>query len=424
MLAACFRQTANRSHTAQATQLCRGLIAQRRLESTHKPAKEHSISLSARKLNIPWQDGKTSSFHHIWLRDHCRSKSCFHPVTHQRLLDTSLLPRDIAPTNVEQGEEGLTLTWPDAHQSYFSYDWLHRHSYSPKFPRPDALEAPQHFWGSEIKESLPTIAYDDIMASDEGVGRWLTQIHTYGFSLVDGTPIDPAATQALLERIAFIRQTHYGGFYDFTADLAHGDLAYTNVALPPHNDTTYFSDPAGLQMFHLLAFDGTGGESLLVDGFKAAKQLRQDHPKAYSTLSRVRVPTHSAGDVDKCITPSIGGGAFPILNHDPATGLLSQVRYNNEDRSTMTSFTDDREVEDFYEALQVWHTLLVSPAMMLQFPMKPGQALIFDNWRVLHGRTQFDATKRRICGGYISMDDYQSRRKLTTRGREAVMFDL
>jgi trimethyllysine dioxygenase len=286
------------------------------------------------------------------------------------------------------------------------------------------LEVQQHFWGSEIKEALPTIAYEDIMASDEGVGRWLTQIHTYGFSLVDGTPIDPDKTQSLLERIAFIRQTHYGGFYDFTADLAHGDLAYTNIALPPHNDTTYFSDPAGLQMFHLLEFDGTGGESLLVDGFKAAKQLRQDHSKAYSTLSRVRVPTHSAGDIDKCITPSIGGGAFPILNHDPATGLLSQVRYNNEDRSTMTTFTDDRELEEFYEALQIWHALLVSKEMMLQFPMKPGQALIFDNWRVLHGRTAFDATKRRICGGYVNMDDYQSRRRLTTRGRDAVMFDL
>jgi trimethyllysine dioxygenase len=58
---------------------------------------------------------------------------------------------------------------------------------------------------------------------------------------------DPSATEELLKSIAFIRETHYGGFYDFTADLASKDTAYTNIALEAHTDTTYFSDPAGLQ---------------------------------------------------------------------------------------------------------------------------------------------------------------------------------
>lgn len=31
-----------------------------------------------------------------------------------------------------------------------------------------------------------------------------------------------------------------GGFWDFTANLKHGDTAYTNVALKAHTDTTYF----------------------------------------------------------------------------------------------------------------------------------------------------------------------------------------
>lgn len=31
-----------------------------------------------------------------------------------------------------------------------------------------------------------------------------------------------------------------GGFWDFTADLAHGDTAYTNLALKAHTDSTYF----------------------------------------------------------------------------------------------------------------------------------------------------------------------------------------
>ena len=38
------------------------------------------------------------------------------------------------------------------------------------------------------------------------------------------------ATKSLVERISFIRETHYGSFWDFTSDLAHGDTAYV-VAL-------------------------------------------------------------------------------------------------------------------------------------------------------------------------------------------------
>lgn len=35
-----------------------------------------------------------------------------------------------------------------------------------------------------------------------------------------------------------------GGFWDFTADLAHGDTAYTNLALKAHTDNTYFVSPS------------------------------------------------------------------------------------------------------------------------------------------------------------------------------------
>lgn len=53
-----------------------------------------------------------------------------------------------------------------------------------------------------------------------------------GFAFVTGVPTDSAeATKKLLEKIAFIRETHYGGFYDFVPDLAHADTAYTTQAL-------------------------------------------------------------------------------------------------------------------------------------------------------------------------------------------------
>ena len=34
----------------------------------------------------------------------------------------------------------------------------------------------------------------------------------------------------MAERVAYIRMTIFGGYYDFTADLAHKDTAYTSMA--------------------------------------------------------------------------------------------------------------------------------------------------------------------------------------------------
>jgi hypothetical protein len=68
---------------------------------------------------------------------------------------------------------------------------------------------------------------------------------TYGFSFVHKVPPFPEQTRKLAERIAFIRETHYGNFWDFTPNMEHADTAYSTMALAAHTDTTYFSDPIG-----------------------------------------------------------------------------------------------------------------------------------------------------------------------------------
>jgi trimethyllysine dioxygenase len=69
---------------------------------------------------------------------------------------------------------------------------------------------------------------------------------------------------------------------------------------------------------------GTGGASLLVDGFYAASLLRELAPDAYDVLSRVRVPAHAAGEAQELYRPWPTTG-FPVLGHG-ARGELCQVR--------------------------------------------------------------------------------------------------
>jgi trimethyllysine dioxygenase len=255
------------------------------------------------------------------------------------------------------------------------------------------------------------------LKSDDGVADWTAKIEKYGFCFVNGVPVNPESTEKLLCRIAFIRTTHYGKFWDFTSNLAKADLAYTTMKLDAHTDTTYFTDPVGLQLLHLLEFDGVGGESLLVDGFRAARILREEDPTAYRILSHIGIPSHSAGNNDIFIQPSTTN---PILTHNLNTGQLGQIRWNNSDRSTMDQWNNADDVPLFYDAIRKWNEILSRKDGELWTQLRPGRALIFDNWRVLHGRSAFSG-HRRLCGGYINRDDYVSRLRLTNLGRDGIL---
>jgi len=255
------------------------------------------------------------------------------------------------------------------------------------------------------------------------VGEWTEKIRQYGFCYVDGCPVSPERTQKLLERIAFIRVTHYGGFYDFTADLTMKDTAYTNLALPAHTDTTYFTDPAGLQMFHCLSHThGSGGVSLLVDGFNAASILQKESPSAYDILAKMPISWHASGNEGITITPA---KKMPVLNFqevgEKKVPTLMQARWNNDDRGVVAlAEHQGMGAEKWYAAARKWNDILRRSDMEYWAKLKPGRPLIFDNWRVLHGRSAFTG-KRRICGGYVNHDDYISRWRNTNFSRDEVL---
>ncbi|KAI4126679.1 MAG: hypothetical protein LQ347_004862, partial [Umbilicaria vellea] len=182
-------------------------------------------------------------------------------------------------------------------------------------------------------------------------------------------------------------------FWDFTSDLSSADTAYTTLALAAHTDTTYFTDPCGLQLFHLLSHtDGSGGASLLVDAFNAAATLKLEAPDAYEVLSTVTVPAHASGNEDVSIRPA---RAFPVLNHDRETGRLVQVRWNNDDRGTLCG--DQGRIGDWYLAARIWVDILRRERSEYWEQLRPGRPLserfssysytvvltlaVFDNWR-------------------------------------------
>ncbi|KAI8099141.1 trimethyllysine dioxygenase [Halteromyces radiatus] len=401
---------------------------------THVLSKRYysaAITHHARQLDItlPIENNKgktTYSLPYFWLRDHCRCPSCYHSVTRQRLVNTFGLDRDIRPSSVTW-EDGLHVVWPDGHKSHYAHDWIstHGHQINEQVWK-DAL-APteqQRLWQADtlLSSSLTDrLTFEQVMETKQGVTEWLHRLERDGIAFVEDVPTTLEATETLARRLCFLRETHYSkGMWSFTADLAHADTAYTQLALGAHTDNTYFTEPSGLQMFHKLEFQGQGGDSLFVDGFAVAEQLKIKDPEAYATLTTTRIPTHSAGDENVLIVPT--PRAYPILNHDPLTGDLYQIRYNNDDRSTLNHLSPT-ELDRFYDALFSWQKLLTDKTNEYWDPLPPGRVVTFDNWRVLHGRSAFTG-HRRICGAYFPWDDYKSRARtlrLSTNEKNRVL---
>ncbi|KAI1342059.1 trimethyllysine dioxygenase [Xylariaceae sp. FL0016] len=328
------------------------------------------------------------------------------------------------PTQIEPTHDGLNIQWSGStHHSFYSWDFLMSYL---KSDRPGSEDLTTKYFGSE--------GHNDSFVSSEGfytneaeaVGRLTHLIRHNGFAFVTDVSTESAEhTETLLEKIAFIRQTHYGGFYDFIPDLALADTAYTNIALPAHTDTTYFTDPAGLQAFHLLSHKdpeaertpgaSLGGQSLLVDGYGAAEILRSEDSKAFDVLSRVKLPWHASGNQGITISPD---KLYPVLEINEDNGKVHRVRWNNDDRGVVP-FNPWYQPDEWYKAARKWNEILRRKSVEYWFQLKPGNLLIFDNWRVLHGRAAFTGI-RRICGAYINRDDFISRWRNTNYPREEI----
>uniref|UniRef100_A0A4W3HG57 Trimethyllysine dioxygenase, mitochondrial n=2 Tax=Callorhinchus milii TaxID=7868 RepID=A0A4W3HG57_CALMI len=336
---------------------------------------------------------------YVWLRDHCRSPSCYNTKTNQRSLDTAQVDLTIKPSEIRSDKDTIYITWPDKHMTKYGLSWLAKHSFEGQkdYVQPSVL------WNAAIYKDaqMPYVTYNGLMDSVDEFKKFLEAFLLYGFSVVDEVPASIEATEAVALRIGIIRESIYGRMWDFTSDFSRGDTAYTKVALDRHVDTTYFQEPCGVQLFHCLRHDGTGGRTLLVDGFNAAENIRKENPDHFDVLTKVPIKHEYIENVADYHNHMIGVG--PVLNIYPWNNELYMIRYNNYDRAVINTVPYD-VVHQWYVAHRALTTELRKPENEIWVKLKPGKILFVDNWRVLHGREAFTGY-RRLCGCYLTRDD-------------------
>src|SRR5262249_34744979 len=151
---------------------------------------------------------------------------------------------------------------------------------------------------------------------------WLEGYHAHGFGLLRNVPTRPGMVAEVGDRLGFVRTTNYGKLFDVISEPDPNNLANTALGLGVHSDNPYRDPTPGVQLLHCLVSDAPGGDSLLVDGFAAAEQLRKDAPAAFDLLARVPASFRFA-DKDADLQ-----ARTPLISVD-FEGRITAVHFNN-----------------------------------------------------------------------------------------------
>jgi len=331
------------------------------------------------------------------LRDNCRCSDCFHEISQQRLFDSGDVDVSIRPTSVSVDGDLLHVLWPDGHRGILNIAEI----VAAHTPPPRATSR-RTMWSADTwrEQSLPRVDFASVH-NESGLVQALQHLRRFGFVMVDNVPPTPKDTQDLALRLGVTRQTIFGDVWDFTCDWAASDTAYSTLAIGPHTDGTYYTDPPGFQMFHLLEGEFEGGESYLVDGLAVAQRIRDDDPVSFTELLRPITCRY----VDDLRNIHHSSRTSPIQLD--AWGQVARVAFNNTDRAPTATDVPFEQLPRHFRAVQLLLRLIQDESFHVRFKLTPGSPVIFDNTRVLHARRAFEG-RRRICGAYWNHDEVQA----------------
>ncbi|MFJ9696179.1 phosphonate degradation HD-domain oxygenase [Kitasatospora sp. NPDC101183] len=329
-----------------------------------------------------------------WLRDNCPCAECRDPRTGQKLFQINDLPGDLAVAASAEVGGNLEVLWSDGHRSRYPLARL-----AEEGGDDGRTEEGKRLWtAADFARGLPEAGWSDYLADPSEQAAVLAAVRRSGFALLRGVPVREREVLTVAGTFGYVRVTNYGDLFDVRVEPDPNNLAFTSVAIAPHTDNPYRDPVPTLQLLHCLENSATGGDSGLVDGFKAASILREEHPEDFAVLTRTPVPfvfrdrrTELRAD-------------RPLIEVD-ALGRIREVRFNNRSIGTLRG----GDLDAFYAAYRRFAAVTLRPELQLTFRLDPGDCLIFDNTRLLHARTAFEQDGRRhLQGCYADLDSLAS----------------
>ncbi len=360
------------------------------------------FSFTAGELEIYWEDASHSRLQALWLRDHCQMPSSRDPKNGQRLINITDIAADTGIRRVSLEDDRLVVEFsPDGHRSEFDIDWLYRNCYCLNPQHDDRSEVHKILWhGKSFINALPRQQYSEFRGRRRNKLAALQAVRDYGFVMLEAVPRESGQVLEVIREFGYPRETNYGTLFEVRARVDANNLAYTSLGLGCHLDNPYRDPVPGLQLLHCLDSSAEGGETVLQDGFMAARILRDESPQHFATLCRTWINFRFRDG-----TADLRSRA-PLIEVNDLDQVV-KLRYNN--RSIDTLKLPPERLQEFYPAYRHLAEILERPDLQLQFKLQPGELLLFDNTRVLHARRAYSAAgTRHLQGAYSDLDGLYS----------------
>jgi gamma-butyrobetaine dioxygenase len=360
------------------------------------------VALEQRDLVLQWPDGDSSRFPYVWLRDNDPAE--LHPDTQERMFELLSVPEDARPVAAEVDGPDIVLTWPDVPEPRrLGLDWLE--AFRPGQVRPDAAMIPPLPWAADhAPVRVPAEAFD----TDADLLAQLVTLKQQGLLIVTGLADDPDSGVRLGQRIGFLRPTNFGLTFDVRSKPSPNNLAYTAGLLPLHTDLPNQELQPGIQFLHCLVNNARGGDSVYVDGLNLLRDLKARHGEAFEVLLHTQVPFRfHDGEADIRSRRS-------VFDLDPM-GHPSRLSINSHIMDVID--LEPELAHRWYAAMRCLKQLLAEPERQVLHHLLPGEMAVFDNRRILHGRTGFDPASgdRHFRGFYVDHGELDSRIRVLSR---------
>ena len=345
------------------------------------------------------KQGAKKEIHPFWLRERVNSENFLDQKTQQRLFDPTMLKNSSEISKVNISDKFLEVSFKDG-----AYAKLVIKNILKEFERDNELYfINKILWKSDF-QNKNIYKFSKNFFEEKIMYESLLDFYKYGFVIFENVPTQDNFIVNFANSIGSIRRTNFGEFFNVKSKPNPNDLAYTSLPLAPHTDNPYRKPVPCIQLLHCIENEVGGGLSTLVDGLAVTEELKKEHPSFFQILTEIKVRFQFVDD-------NVVLEDWAEMIQLDENKRLKQVRFSP--RLDFVPLMDKEKLELYYAARNKISEMYNSEKFRIEFKLKPGDLLMMDNYRLLHGRTEYNANEgnRFLQGCYIDYDSTEGKLK-------------
>jgi len=361
---------------------------------------------SGKAILLSRKFGNSLRYHSTWLLDNSLDDKTRDKKNGQRLITVNDIPIKTYVKSAflnKKGKEIILNFLPQKKKIKFSTKWLEDNAYDKEQVGSKVwLDPSLKTWSKNTLKHIPIINYKTAKSNKKLLLKWLVSFNSFGFAKISKCGKKNGTVLKIAKLFGYVRETNYGKYFNVKSKTNAVNLAFTNLGLQAHTDNPYRDPVPTIQILHCMKNSTKGGATKVIDGFKAALLLKNKNRKHFNLLSKYCSRFEFKGKKNVHLK-----SRFPMIELSPDNELRA-IHFNNRSIAPITD-VPYKEMLNYYEAYRKFSKIIDDPKMAISFKLRPGDAFLVDNTRVLHARTAYlNAGTRWLQGCYADKDSLLS----------------